>query len=51
MATVLRRSPDQQAVILDSIGNLVEGVFGGMVERRFVTALYAGRRASGPADT
>jgi SAM-dependent methyltransferase len=45
MATVLRRSPDEQAAILDSIQNLVESHFGGEVERRFVTALYTGRRA------
>jgi SAM-dependent methyltransferase len=44
MATVLRRDPDEQASILDSIQGLVEGVFGGAVERRFVTALYTGRR-------
>ena len=45
MATVLRRDPDEQTVILDSIENLAESVFGGAVERRFVTALYTGRRA------
>jgi SAM-dependent methyltransferase len=45
MATVLRRDPEEQTVILDSVQNLVETVFGGAVERRFVTALYTGRRA------
>jgi hypothetical protein len=51
MATVLRRSPDEQAVILDSIESLVDGAFRGSVERRFVTALYTGRRAPVPADS
>jgi SAM-dependent methyltransferase len=45
MATVLRRDPDEQTAILDSIQSLVESVFNGAVERRFVTALYTGRRA------
>jgi SAM-dependent methyltransferase len=45
MATVLRRDPEEQAVILDSIQRLVESTFSGAVERRFVTALYTGRRA------
>ena len=46
MATVLRRDPDEQTAILDSIEGLVESVFSGSVERRFVTALYTGRRAT-----
>ena len=46
MATVLRRSPDERAVILDFVENLVDDEFGGAVQRRFVTALYTGRRAS-----
>jgi SAM-dependent methyltransferase len=45
MATVLRRSPSEQAVVLDAIERLVEDEFGGVVERRFVTALYTGRRS------
>jgi SAM-dependent methyltransferase len=44
MATVLRREPDEQATVLDAIERLVEDDFGGAVERRFVTALYTGRR-------
>jgi SAM-dependent methyltransferase len=50
MATVLRRRPEERAVILDFIESLVDGEFGGAVQRRFVTALYTGRRASEPAD-
>jgi SAM-dependent methyltransferase len=45
MATVLRRDPDEQRAIVDSVESLVERVFGGAVQRRFVTALYTGRRA------
>ena len=45
MATVLRRDPDEQATVLDSIQRLVESTFDGAVERRFVTALYTGRRS------
>ena len=44
MATVLRRSPAEQQAVLDAIEDLVDGDFGGAVERRFVTALYTGRR-------
>lgn len=44
MATVLRRSADEQDHLLDAIERLVEGRFGGAVERQFVTAMYAGHR-------
>jgi SAM-dependent methyltransferase len=44
MATVLRRPGDEQDRLLDAIERLAEGRFGGAVERRFVTAMYTGRR-------
>jgi hypothetical protein len=44
MATVLRRSPTEQERLLDAIEQLAVDRFGGVVERRFVTALYTGRR-------
>jgi SAM-dependent methyltransferase len=44
VAVVLRRSPTEQARILDAIEGLVRDRFGGRVVRTFVTALYTGRR-------
>lgn len=45
MATVLRRPLDEQVRLLDAIEHLAADQFGGMVERRFVTALYTGCRS------
>ncbi len=44
MATVLRRPVGEQERLLDTIEELVVHQFGGEVERRFVTAIYTGRR-------
>ncbi|MGH9080799.1 MAG: class I SAM-dependent methyltransferase [Acidimicrobiales bacterium] len=44
MATVLRRPHDEQERLLDAIEQVVSDRFGGAVERRFVTAIYTGRR-------
>jgi SAM-dependent methyltransferase len=44
MATVLRRSPTEQERLLDAIEQLAADRYGGVVERRFMTALYTGRR-------
>jgi hypothetical protein len=44
MATVLRRPAGEQERLLDAIEELVVEQFGGQVERRFVTAIYTGRR-------
>ncbi len=44
MATVLRRPVSEQVRLLDTIEELVEHRYGGEVERRFVTAIYTGRR-------
>ena len=44
MATVLRRPPIEQERLLDAIEHLADQRYGGVVERRFVTALYTGRR-------
>lgn len=44
VALVLRRSPAEQAAVLDALEALVRDRFGGRVERLFVTALYTGRR-------
>jgi SAM-dependent methyltransferase len=46
MATVLRRPEAEQLELLDAIERLATETFGGEVERRFVTALYLGRRPS-----
>jgi SAM-dependent methyltransferase len=46
MATVLRRPPAEQLQLLDAIERLARETFGGEVERRFMTALYLGRRPS-----
>jgi hypothetical protein len=43
MATVIRRPPSEQQVLLDQIEVLATDTFGGRVERNFVTALYTGR--------
>jgi SAM-dependent methyltransferase len=44
MATVLRRTADEQTRILDDVERLAAQAPGGSVRRRFVTALYTGRR-------
>jgi SAM-dependent methyltransferase len=44
MATVLRRPPIEQDRLLDAIEQLAAKRYGGVVDRRFVTALYTGRR-------
>jgi hypothetical protein len=44
MATVLRRPRAEQQRLLDAIEQLAADRFGGDVERRFVSALYTGRR-------
>ena len=44
VALVLRRSPAEQALVLDRLEALARDRFGGRVERLFVTALYTGRR-------
>jgi SAM-dependent methyltransferase len=49
VALVLRRSPAEQALVLDGLEALVRGRFGGRVERLFVTALYTGRRPAAAA--
>ncbi len=43
MATVLRRPPIEQDRLLDAIEQLAAQQYGGVVERRFVTALGTGR--------
>ena len=47
MATVIRRPPDEQSRILDDVERLATDAVGGVFTRRFVTALYTGRRPSG----
>jgi hypothetical protein len=37
--------PQQQMRILEKLGELVEREFSGRVERRFLTALYVGRKS------
>ena len=44
MATVIRRPPSEQQELLNELEELATGVFGGRVERNFITALYTGRR-------
>jgi hypothetical protein len=44
MATVIRRPPDEQRRILDEVERMVRETSEGFVRRRFVTALYTGRR-------
>jgi SAM-dependent methyltransferase len=44
MATVIRRPASEQQELLDEVERLATETFGGRVERRFVTALYLGRR-------
>ena len=44
MATVIRRPPDEQRRILDGVERLATEMSEGVVRRRFVTALYTGRR-------
>jgi SAM-dependent methyltransferase len=44
MATVIRRPPDEQRRILDGVERLAAEISEGVVRRRFVTALYTGRR-------
>ena len=46
VAHVLRRSPEEQAAVLDRLEALAREDFGGRIERLFVTALYTGRRRS-----
>ena len=43
MATVIRRPLSEQQALLDQIETLASEIFGGRVERNFVTALYTGR--------
>ncbi len=44
MATVIRRPPDEQRTILDEVERIAAKTSDGFVRRRFVTALYTGRR-------
>ncbi len=44
IAVVLRRPRPEQQRVLDELAALVEDQFGGVVERRFVTAAYSGSR-------
>jgi SAM-dependent methyltransferase len=44
MATVIRRAPDEQERILSAVERIATETTGGLVRRRFVTALYTGRR-------
>lgn len=44
MATVIRRPPDEQRTILDEVERIATKTSDGFVRRRFVTALYTGRR-------
>ncbi len=44
MATVIRRSPEEQLRILDEVERIATELPGGIVRRRFVTAIYTGRR-------
>jgi hypothetical protein len=44
MATVIRRRPDEQRKILHGVELLATEMSEGVVRRRFVTALYTGRR-------
>jgi SAM-dependent methyltransferase len=44
MATVIRRPVAEQQTLLDGVERIAADEFGGRVERRFVTALYTGRR-------
>jgi SAM-dependent methyltransferase len=44
MATVIRRAPDEQRRILDGVERIAMDTSDGLVRRRFVTALYTGRR-------
>ena len=46
VAHVLRRSPEEQAAVLDRLEALAREDFGGRIERLFVTALDTGRRRS-----
>jgi SAM-dependent methyltransferase len=43
MAIVLRRPPDEQTRVLDTLEALVADEFAGTVERHFLTALYTAR--------
>jgi SAM-dependent methyltransferase len=44
MATVIRRLPDEQLRILDEVERIATETSDGLVRRRFLTALYTGRR-------
>ncbi len=44
MATVIRRPPDERLQILNEVERIVTETSDGFVRRRFVTALYTGRR-------
>jgi SAM-dependent methyltransferase len=44
MATVIRRPPEEQHRILDGVERIASELSDGVVRRRFVTALYIGRR-------
>jgi hypothetical protein len=44
MATVIRRAPDERRRILNEVERIAARTEGGVVKRRFVTALYTGRR-------
>ena len=48
MATVIRRPPEEQVWILDEVERIALETSGGLVRRRFVTALYTGRRDEMP---
>jgi hypothetical protein len=44
MATVIRRPADEQRRVLDGVERLATELSDGTVRRRFVTALYTGRK-------
>jgi SAM-dependent methyltransferase len=44
MATVIRRPPDEQVRILNEVERIATQTSDGLIRRRFVTALYTGRR-------
>jgi SAM-dependent methyltransferase len=44
MATVIRRPADEQRRVLDGVERLATEISDGIVRRRFVTALYTGRK-------
>jgi hypothetical protein len=44
MATVIRRRPEEQLRVLDEVERIAAEMPDGIVRRRFVTAIYTGRR-------